>query len=151
MPFRRATGDDVPIIARMLRGFYAKSGGIYDIPWDHDSAINTVNDVVRRGICVVGSDCCAGAMLSPFPYNSRAILGSVVFWHFKRPRDIQIFDALVGCCKLAGATHINPSSHFPINTIGRFYEKRGLIPVETQFLGAVDILILIANSLKKDT
>lgn len=121
----------------MLRQFYAKSGDIYQIPWDHSSALDTITDVIARGVCLVGERSCAGALLLPFPYNRSVTVAHVVFWHFTRPRELRIFDTLAAACREAGCTHINPSSLWPNEVIGRYYQRRGLRQAETQWLGEI--------------
>lgn len=131
-PFRQAKLSDGPFIYRLLREFYAKQGGVYDIPMDAESAADTIHQVISTGICLVGNHSCAGALLSPFPFNRHEIIAQVIFWYFTSPREIQIFKQLAVASKIAGATHINASSHFPDNRIMRYYERIGLRPVETQ-------------------
>jgi hypothetical protein len=138
MEFRKAELADVEFIAGLLSEFYAKSGEVYQIPWDEPSAVQTIENVIRDGVCIVGPSSCAGAMIAPFPFNVKANIASVVFWYFRTPRESSIFDAFAGCCQVAGATHYNPSSHFPMNTIERFYLKRGLEPTEVQYLVSFD-------------
>lgn len=139
--FRKAEFGDVIFIARLLREFYQKQGDVYGIAWNHADAIGMIDDVVRRGVCIIGDTSCGGALLTPFPYNSKALIANVAFWYFVKPREIKIFEALIGCCLIAGATHVNPSSHFPDNRIGRFYRKMGIQPTETQYLAPIEQVI----------
>lgn len=134
--FRKATPEDVIFISRLLREFYAKEGiGAYGIPFDYQSTVVTVDDIVRRGVCLVGPASCAGALISTCPFNANAQIAMVVFWYFQKKHEIAIFKELCIECKNQGATHINPASHFPTNSIGRFYRKCGLKAAETQYLG----------------
>ena len=125
--FRRAEPEDIPAILDLLREFYNKQGHIYSgIKFDPASCIETITAVMRDGICLVGDGCCAGAIGVPFPYNRNALFANVVFWYFKRPSGIHIFEALMAECKKAGATHFSAASHFPDRRIERYYQKKGL-------------------------
>lgn len=119
----------------MLAKFYAKSGGIYGIPFDHDSALNMVTKTILEGICVIGDYSCAGAMLCDFPFNYNAVIAHVLFWRFTKGRDVAVLSELAIRCRDNGATHINVSSLWPANTIGRVYRNIGLREIETQWLG----------------
>jgi N-acetylglutamate synthase-like GNAT family acetyltransferase len=134
--YRKATRSDVVAIAKLLREFYSRVGEVYKIPYDHASMIVTVDDVVDRGVCIVGPTSCAGAIFYPFPSNSECLVAHVLFWYFQKRREIGIFLEILKLCKEQGATHINVASHFPKNTIGRFYKKCGLKPVETQYMAS---------------
>ncbi len=136
-PFRLANLSDSARIAGMLRAFYAKSGGIYGIPWDHVSAMETIWQTMERGACVVGDHSCAGAIIGDYPYNHSAKIAHVIYWYFTTPRELKIFEALARACGDLGATHINPSSHWPQNTIGRYYQKHGLKAAETNWIGEI--------------
>lgn len=94
----------------------------------------TIQDIIDRGILLVGDTSCAGAIISAFPFNNQASIAWVVFWYFRNKREIGIFKELIEQCRQAGATHINTSSHFPNNTVGRFYHKCGLASCEIQYL-----------------
>lgn len=130
--FRRATPADIPFILDLLREFYDKAGDIYQIEFDAPSTIQTIGNVLARGICLVGPSSCAGAIIGRFPYNHAALIAHVPFWYFTKPSGIHIFDALMVECKAAGATHINPSSLYPDNRIARFYSKKGFRSCEIQ-------------------
>lgn len=131
-PFRRATLDDVVFITRITRAGYNKHLQVYGIPFDTESMMLHVANVVTRGICLVGPNSVAGAFLYPFPQNNSAIIGQVSFWYFTKASEIRIFDAICDACKQAGATHINAASHYPLNSIARLYRKNGLHPCEIQ-------------------
>lgn len=136
--FRRAELTDVIFMARISKAAYAKYGTIYGIAFDMESTLETIDHVVRNGICIVGSASCAGAMLFPFPYNKNAVIAYVSFWNFEKPKEIVIFDALVNACRETGATHINPNSLFPKNLIAKFYAKRKMPAVEIQYLAPIN-------------
>jgi len=138
MSIRTANGDDVIIIAQMLRRFYS-SHSPYGIRYDHASCLQTVLDTIARGVCLVGQKSCAGALLCPFPYNHEAIVAQVVFWYIEHRREISIFDVLVCRCREAGATHINVATVAPKHVGKRFYEVRGLKLAEAQYMGPLDL------------
>jgi hypothetical protein len=142
--FRRATSEDVVFVCRLVKRFYARSGNIYRIPYDHESALAAVYDTINTGICLVGPQSCAGAIFLPFPFNQSAIVAQVIFWYFEQRREIAIFDALLEECRANGATHVN------VAAIGngpgrRFYQARGLTMVETQYLGPLQNNSLQSN------
>lgn len=130
--FRPAIVDDVPFITSLLSEFYHRAGSIYGIPFNEASTIQTIRQVLDRGVCLVGPSSCAGALLCKFPYNHDAIIAQVAFWYFKRPKEIAIFDALMKACKERGATHINATSLTSCPAIQRHYEAFKLTPVEIQ-------------------
>jgi hypothetical protein len=136
-PFRHAEASDIAFISRLLREFYQKQCDIYQIPFDYPSTVLTVGRSMIHGVCLVGPSSCAGAILGPFPFNHHAIVAMVPFWYFRRPKEIEILAVLISECRAMGATHINVASHFPKNTISRYYSKRGIIPCETQHLGKI--------------
>lgn len=140
--YRLATPEDVPAIARRLKRFYAKVGGVYRIPYDHESCLETVAHTVKDGICVVGPSSCAGARLCPYPFNYRVIVAMVVFWSFARSREIAILDVLMATCQSLGVHAVNVASHFPDHTIGRRYRKKGFYPTETQWLASLKSLAI---------
>jgi len=134
--FRRATLEDTLTIGHMLKRFYAKCGhAAYGIPYDHYSALNTITLVIHRGVCIIGHASCAGALLDPFPFNSRALIAQVVFWYFEKPREICVFDQLYVECQKTGATHINAAALAPKQTGKRFYVARGMKLAECHYLG----------------
>jgi hypothetical protein len=125
----------------MLRDFYAKSGGIFGIPWEHASAMETVWQTMERGVCMVGDHSCAGAIFGGFPYNRSVKVAQVVFWYFTKPREMRIFHELAIACCAGGCTHFNASSLWPLNTVGRYYERHGMRAAETQWLGEITCVI----------
>ena len=135
--FRRAGSSDILPISRLLREFYRKAGGCYLIPFNLNSTLSTVEDVIRHGICLAGDGSCAGAIIQDFPFNSSAHVAYVVFWAFKPAREIGIFKALMDACKLAGATHLTAASHFPRHTIQRHYGRLGLTPADCYSITAL--------------
>lgn len=135
MNFRRATFEDGVFILKLLREFYQKHCGAYGIAFDVDTAMLTVDEIIHRGIFLVGPTSYAGALIQPCLWNNEATIATVMLWWFKKPREIRILDALLAECKEAGATHVVASSHFPKNTVGRLYARKSLHPVETQFIG----------------
>jgi hypothetical protein len=135
--YRKAELRDVVQITRWLRQFYSQASP-YNIPFDYESAIASVEDTVNRGVVLIGSSSCAGALLTDFPFNNRARIAYILFWYFRSAREITILNALCDACRTAGATHVNVSSLFPHNRVGRFYEKRGFKAVETQWLIALN-------------
>lgn len=122
-------------IASLLREFYTKAGGPYQIRFDYPSALEFVQGVIAKGYCLVGPTSCAGAVFVPFPFNRQAVLARVEFWYFKRPREITIFDTLREACRWLGATHIGAASHYPENTVGRVYDRRNMLPIESYHMG----------------
>jgi hypothetical protein len=122
----------------MLRRFYRRSGGHYEIPYDHASGLLTVVETIDHGICVVGEGACAGALLAPFPYNRQHLVAQVVFWYFEGKSGIGVFDALARACAKAGATNIEAAALPPRCTGKRFYEQRGLSLSEYHFLGSLE-------------
>lgn len=137
-PYRLATLEDVVFIARLIKEFYGKMEDSYKIPYDHESTLITIDETIRRGVCLVGPTSCAGAFINLFPFNCNYAVANVDFWYFRNPREIEIFYALCQECRARGATHISASSHFPKHVIGRFYEKLGMFPAETVYLGDLE-------------
>jgi hypothetical protein len=132
--FRQATANDVAFILELLREFYRKAGAIYGIPFDGPSTIQTIAQVIARGVCLVGPSSCAGATLAPFIFNHSKVLAETTFWCFRKPSEILIFEALMAQCKAAGATHIGVASLFPNNAIGRYYARLGFTFCEKRAL-----------------
>jgi hypothetical protein len=141
--FREATFDDIPRIVDLLQEFYWNKGAIYGIPFDAATTMITVEKVVRHGVCIVGPNSCAGAMIVPFPYNHAVMIASVIFWYFKQSRELKIFPTLAGLCRKRGAEHLSVASHFPENTISRYYNNWGFAPAETLHVGS--LLVLRSN------
>lgn len=139
--FRAATLHDAVFIARLLREFYAKAGTEYGIPFDYESMLISVDDAIRHGICIVGPTSCAAAYLDIFPCNCDYSVANVKFWYFQQHREITIFEELIRLCATAGATFFTGSSHAPDHTIGRHYEKKGMKPVETVYMGPIQKLL----------
>jgi len=135
MIFREAGVDDVPHVELLLAEFYAKQGGVYGIPIDEQSTIQTIVSTASNGILLVGPTSCAGAIICPFPFNRQARVAQVIFWYFQLHREIRIFDELLIRCRAMGATHVNATSHPPHNRIARYYQRHGLKQVETQLIG----------------
>jgi hypothetical protein len=136
--YRLASLEDVIFIGRLVKEFYAKRESIYKIPYDHETMLITIDELVRRGVVVVGPTSCAGASIDLFPSNCNYVVASVKFWYFQRPREIGIFTALCDECIRRGATKIDASAHAPDNTIGRYYEKIGMHACETVYLGDLE-------------
>lgn len=137
MTFRKAELSDASEIVRLLGALYQRSGDSYGIPFSWPSAWQTACDVILNGLCLVGPNSCAGAIIQPFSFNYEAKVAHVVFWAFHTPREIRIFDALCMVCKMAGATHIKAASHPPTHTVSRRYRKLGLHPTELYHITAI--------------
>lgn len=137
-PYRPATFNDAVFIARLLREFYSKAGRSYGIAYDHETTLLVVEDVIRRGVCIVGPTSCAGAMIEPFVNNCNHTLAVVRFWYFQRPREITIFEELMRVCRAFGATEITGASHPPDHVIGRYYHKLGMSEAETVYIGKME-------------
>lgn len=135
--FRAATLHDVVFIARLLREFYSKAGTEYGITFDYESMLVSVDDVIRHGVCIVGPSSCAAAYLDVFPCNCNHTVANVKFWYFQQHREITIFEELLRICGAMGASEFTGSSHSPDHTIGRYYQKLGLKPVETVYIGKI--------------
>ncbi len=137
LSFRTATAEDSIFIAQLLRRFYNEAGKAYGISYDHASCIHTVLDVIVRGICLVGSASCAGALIMPFPFNFSARIAQVIFWKFEKNRELAIFDQLFDACKKSGATHISATALPPRQTGKRFYQCRGMHLAEFEYIGSI--------------
>lgn len=136
---RIARPDDVLTIGQMLRRFYLSHGGVYGIKYDHGSCLESVLKTITNGVCLVGGNSCAGALLIPFPFNRQAIVAQVLFWFIEARHEIAIFDSLAKSCRAAGATHINVATLAPKHIGRRFYAVRGLKLAEAQYLGPIDL------------
>jgi hypothetical protein len=123
--------NDAIFIARLLREFYSKSGFVSGMEFDMESTLNTIKHVSDFGVCLVGPTSCAAASISDYHYNTNEKVAFVLFWYFRRHREMAIFEALIDACKSAGATRFNAASLFPSNRIARFYKGIGMFPVET--------------------
>lgn len=134
-PYRLAKLSDAPFIYRLIKEKASRFEDLYGASLDASAIADTIADVMQRGILIVGPASCAAARFGPLPFNHQVVVANILFWYFKTPREIQIFDEICNVCKNLGATHVNASSHFPDNRLIRFYEKRGLVPIETQTLG----------------
>lgn len=135
--FRRANFEDVIHVARLLRDFYRRSGSVYQVPYDHESAISFAAWSIANTVCLVGETSCASAILVPFPYNREAKMAQVSFWYFHRRREMLIFKALAEECAAAGATHINAAS-LQRPRADKFYVSAGMRPAEIQFMGPLN-------------
>lgn len=135
MKLHRATPDDEEHILDLLVDLHRKVGGIYGIETDAASLIDTARHIIRNGICLVGESACAGGMITRYPWNREARIGTVLFWNFTKPSGIHVLRALADEFKAHGATHLACSSHFPTNRVGRHYVKSlDMKPVEVQYL-----------------
>lgn len=130
-PYRLVEKSDVGLVYRLLSEYARNQGQIYGIPVDPDSVADLIAKLMHRGIFIVGPRSCAAAMINPFPSNHEASVAHCVLWYFKTPREIKIFEELKRLCKEAGATHFSAASHFPDNTMLRYYARLGLRPTET--------------------
>lgn len=136
--FRPANLNDAVFIARLIREFDAKHDGIYNIPLDYASTLLLADDVIRRGVCIVGENSCAGAYLTPFPFNNKVIVAYIVFWCFQAAREITIFNALSAACKERGADYISGASPLPNNAMGKYYRRHGMENMETHYIGNIE-------------
>jgi len=133
--FRIATVADAASVAKLVARFYKRDGGVYRIPFDYESCLDAVADVLVRGVCVIGPKSCAGAHLVQWPFNKDEIVAQVFFWCFEDTREVAIFDYLLQICQQLGATFVNVAAIGPKHSGKQFYQKRGLKCVETHFLG----------------
>ncbi len=133
--FRPAQSSDVLFMLNLVRDAYKKNCSVYGIKFDGPSTLLTIANALTRGLCLVGPSSCAGAIITPFPYNHNAQVATVLFWCFKSSRELAIFGELLKHCRDAGATHISASSHFPDNNLKKHYARFSLQPVETQVIG----------------
>lgn len=138
--FRRAEFTDGIFLANCLRQFYREHEQLHHIPYNHESCLEAVSDILRRGLCVVGPASCAGAYLVSWPFNKSALIAQVFFWWFGARRELGVFDALVNLCRDNGATHVNVASLAPAFAGASFYRKRGLKVIERHFLGQLKSL-----------
>lgn len=129
--FRRAVLQDAPFVARLVRELYHQPAieAAYAIPFDYESTLDTVARVIDRGVCIVGPHSCAGAFISPFPFNHAAKIGYVQFWHF-REKEFAVLKELFEQLKSLGVNHVWAVSHPPAHRIARLYQKLGLRQVE---------------------
>lgn len=134
LKFRPATPSDFDAILDLIVDINKKVGAVYGIPMEAGSVVHAINHTIKEGICLVGDGACAGGFIHPYIWNHAMKIGLVLFWNYRKPGGIRIFQAMVEEFKRRGATHVSCSSHFPKNTIGRHYLKRGAHPVEVQYL-----------------
>lgn len=135
LEFRLATHADVIFVAQLVREFYRKSGSVYGIPFDYESAIRTVEECIDDGICIIGPSSCAGAIITPFPYNRRIRVAQVLFWYFRDPKEVRVFDALWVACIEIGAHRINAATIAPEGVGKNFYQRRGMTLAECHHIG----------------
>lgn len=130
--YRSAQNSDLEFIVAILLRFDSKTHQAYNIHAEESSVRETVRKIILDGICLVGTRSCAGAFISPYPWNYSQKIATVAFWYFESHRQIGIFKELMKRCRDSGATHISAASHFPKYTIQPYYEKLGLSPCELQ-------------------
>lgn len=131
-----ATLDDVLFISGLLRRFYRHDGEkLYQIPYDHDSCIHSVEREIENGVVVVGPRSCAGATIFPFTFNYSIKLAQVLFWTFENPRECLVFDALCRECAKRGAAVVNVASLAPKHGAKKYYARRGLYVAEAHHIG----------------
>jgi hypothetical protein len=133
--FRLATLKDTLFIAGLLRRFYKRDGQIYNLPYDHESCVQSVENTINRGVVIVGPSSCAGALIAPFEFNFRFLIAQIFFWFFENPRECVIFDALCRECAKRGASMVNAASVGPKHGAKKFYARRGLVFSEAHHLG----------------
>lgn len=132
---RLAGHQDVVDIARMIRRFYKRDGGIYGIPYDHDSCMASVSHTIDNGVAVIGPNSCAGALVVPFDYNFRFKIALVYFWYFSAPREFVVFDVLCRECARRGASVVKVASLAPKHGAKKFYARRKLTVIEAHHMG----------------
>ena len=121
-------------ILRLARKFFHQSWGKgYDIPFDPESAMQTIDALIENGIMLVGPTSYAGAILTPCMWNHEFTIATVITWYFESPREIRIFDALMEECRKAGATHFVSASNEG-SPIGRYYNRKGLTIRESAYM-----------------
>jgi hypothetical protein len=138
--FRPALLSEIVVIAAMVRRFYQRDGKIYGIPYDQESCLESIADVMERGVVIRGPMSCGGAYLIPWPFQRSITVAQVFFWCFDDSKEIGIYDALARACMDKGATHINVASLAPKHSGKQFYERRGLKLAEGQYLGPIKVL-----------
>lgn len=144
--FRRATPDDADAVIDLIVDINRKVGAVYGIRMEAESVIQTVIHTIHRGICMVGPNACAGGFISPYVWNRRVQIGTVLFWNYTKPSGVHVFEALAAEFSRLGASHISCSSHFPENKVGRLYLKMNSTPCEIQYIARIEAMTpLITN------
>lgn len=135
---RAATLDDIPAMVAMGKRFTDKAGFADHIGYDEASVEALLTGLIEgdTGVCLIGPDCMASALVFPHPYNRAHNTAQELFWWSEGLQGLRLFDALERAVKAKGAHSLIMITVEAINPdkTGQFYTRKGYRPTERSFM-----------------
>lgn len=134
---RPATLADIPAMIEMGKRFTDAAGFSEHVGYDAESVEALLKGLIGgAGVCLVGPDCMAAALVFPHPYNQAHISAQELFWWSEGRQGVALFDALESAVKARGAQSfvmLTIEAMRP-DVMARFYRSRGYRPIERGFI-----------------
>lgn len=134
---RPATLADIPNLIAMGKTFTDKAGFADHVGYDEESVAALLEGLIAgAGICLVGDQCMAAALIYPHPYNQAHLAAQELFWWSEGREGMLLFAALEEAVRKRGAHSLTMITIQAIEPekMGRLYRKRGFSPVEHHYM-----------------
>ncbi|OWQ98020.1 hypothetical protein [Sphingopyxis witflariensis] len=131
---RPATLDDIPVMVEMGRKFADRSG--VEVGFCPDSVASLLAGLIENGICLVGENCMAGAVLFDHPFNRSHKAAQELFWWSEGRNGLRLLDALETAVREAGAHSLTMITLEAVNpeTTGKLYARKGFRVLEHSYM-----------------
>lgn len=131
---RPATPEDIPAMVEMGRKFAERSG--VEVGFCPDSVSSLLAGLIENGICLVGDNCMAGAVLFDHPFNRAHKAAQELFWWSEGREGLRLLSALEAAVRDAGAHSLTMITLEAVNpeTTGRLYARKGFRVLEHSYM-----------------
>ena len=140
---REATIDDIPALVAMGKEFFDLTG--LPIEYDGNSVAQMITNLIKNEDAVVLVDdevkSAIAGLVYPFYFNTDILSGNEMFWWVspeKRGTGLRLVDKLEDWARDKGADLFQMTClHEGHEKIGRYYERRGYMPTEHNYMRAL--------------
>lgn len=118
----------------MGRKFAERSG--VEVGFCPDSVAALLTGLIENGVCLVGDDCMAGAVIFDHPFNRAHKAAQELFWWSEGRAGLRLLSALEDAVRAAGAASLVMISLQAVDPepTGRIYERRGFRLLEHGYI-----------------
>ena len=146
---RRAIIDDEPVIFEMVKKFYTKAFGEFNIEFNKETAhklgLGLIEDHLALVYCdedkVIG---CIGGFITPSQFDPKTKVFNEVLWYvdedYRRTRaPLLLFNAVENYCKDNEIKHMIMASlgNRRDESLAKFYDRRGYVHFETTYIKSI--------------
>ena len=131
---RAATLDDIPAMLEMAVRFALKSE--VEVGFCPDSVDTLLHGLIENGVCLVGDNCMAGAVVFDHPFNRAHKAAQELFWWSEGREGLRLLDALETAVREAGCHSLTMITLEAVNpqATGRLYARKGFRVLEHSYM-----------------